>query len=169
MLGGRVAEELVFGEIGTGAHDDLKRATEIARAMVTEYGMSEKLGPLTFGRRHGNPFLGRDIMEDRNYSEQVAYEIDQEVRRIIEECYQRARTILSQNRDKMDRIVQALLERENLSREEFLALMRDEQGGSVAHAPDVAPAEPPAATVQEATDESGAPAQRLRPRTAPSS
>jgi len=137
--------------------------------MVTEYGMSEKLGPLTFGRRHGNPFLGRDIMEDRNYSEQVAYEIDQEVRRIIEECYQRARTILSQNRDKMDRIVQALLERENLSREEFLALMRDEQGGSVAHAPGVAPAEPPAATVQEATDESGAPAQRLRPRTAPSS
>jgi len=169
MLGGRVAEEIVFGEVGTGAHDDLKRATEIARAMVTEYGMSEKLGPLTFGRRHGNPFLGRDIMEDRNYSEQIAYEIDQEVRRIIEECYQRAREILKRNRDKMDRIVQALMERENLSREEFLALMRDEEGDQPAQMPEPAPVEPPAATAPEPTDENSAPAKRLRPRTAPTS
>jgi len=106
-------------------------------------------------------------MEDRNYSEQIAYEIDQEVRRIIEECYQRAREILMRNRDKMDRIVQALMERENLSREEFLALMRDEEGDQPA--PTLEPAPPPAATTPEPADASDAPAKRLRPRTAPSS
>ncbi|MDW8051737.1 MAG: ATP-dependent zinc metalloprotease FtsH [Armatimonadota bacterium] len=168
LLGGRVAEEIVFGEVGTGAQDDLKRATEIARAMVTEYGMSEKLGPLTFGRRHGNPFLGRDLMEDRNYSEQIAYEIDQEVRRIIEECYQRAREILLQHREKMDRIVQALLEREHLTREEFLALLRGEEGGQPAPAPEPTPAEPPAPAPSPAA-EGNAPAKPLRPSTAPSS
>ena len=108
-------------------------------------------------------------MEDRNYSEQVAYEIDQEVRRIIEECYQRAREILTRNRDKMDRVVQALMERENLSREEFLALMRDEEGDQPAQMPELAPVEPPTATAPEPADENSAPAKRLRPRTAPSS
>lgn len=170
LLGGRVAEEIVFGEVGTGAHDDLKRATEIARAMVTEYGMSEKLGPLTFGRRHGNPFLGRDLMEDRNYSEQIAYEIDQEVRRIIEECYQRAKQILLQHRGKMDRIVQALLERENLTREEFLALLHEGEEGQPAAATKPTPTEPPVVAPQPAAPEGGAPPTKpLRPSTAPSS
>ncbi len=170
LLGGRVAEEIVFGEVGTGAHDDLKRATEIARAMVTEYGMSEKLGPLTFGRRHGNPFLGRDLMEDRNYSEQIAYEIDQEVRRIIEECYQRAKQILLQHRGKMDRIVQALLERENLTREEFLALLHEGEEGQPAAATEPTPTEPPVVAPQPAAPEGGAPPTKpLRPSTAPSS
>lgn len=169
MLGGRVAEEIVFGEVGTGAQDDLKRATELARAMVTEFGMSEKLGPLTFGRRHGSPFLGRDLMEDRNYSEQVAYEIDQEVRRIIEECYQRAKGILMQHRETVDKIVQVLLEREHLNREEFLALLHGDQKGT----PDTpAPApESGAPSESEATAEpTEAPSKKksLKPRTAPS-
>ncbi|MDW8106073.1 MAG: ATP-dependent zinc metalloprotease FtsH [Armatimonadota bacterium] len=168
LLGGRVAEEIVFGEVGTGAQDDLKRATEIARAMVTEYGMSEKLGPLTFGRRHGNPFLGRDLMEDRNYSEQIAYEIDQEVRRIVEECYRRAKEILMQHRDKMDRIVQALLEREHLTREEFLALLREDEGGQPTPAPEPTPVEPPV-VVSPPVAEGSAPTKPLRPRAAPSS
>lgn len=94
-LGGRVAEELVFGDVTTGAVSDLDHATDSARAMVCEYGMSERLGPLRLGRRHGNPFLGRDIMEDRDYSEDVARAIDEEVRAIIDQGYERARRILS--------------------------------------------------------------------------
>ncbi len=127
LLGGRAAEKIVYNEATTGANNDLERATEIARAMVCEYGMSEKLGNLTFGRRHGNPFLGRDIMEDRNYSEEVAYAIDQEVRAIIEECFRRAVDILSSNRDKMEEIVRVLLQKETIEREEFLALMEGAQ------------------------------------------
>lgn len=124
-LAGRVAEELVFGEISTGDNDDLDRSTELARAMVCEYGMSEELGPLTFGRRHGNPFLGRDIVEDRNYSEQVAVAIDKEVRRIIDTAYGTARDLITAHREKLDEIVQILLEKETLERDEFLELMGD--------------------------------------------
>jgi cell division protease FtsH len=125
LLGGRVSESLVFQDVTTGAQNDLQRATDISRAMVCEYGMSEKLGTLTFGRHHGNPFLGRDIMEDRNYSEDVASAIDSEVRQIIDNCHQRAVDILSANRDQMDNIVQELLVKETLNREEFLALIHD--------------------------------------------
>ncbi len=127
LLGGRAAEKIVYNEATTGANNDLERATEIARAMVCEYGMSERLGNLTFGRRHGNPFLGRDIMEDRNYSEEVAYAIDQEVRAIIEECFRRAVEILTTNREKMDEVVRVLLQKETIEREEFLALMEGAQ------------------------------------------
>ncbi len=84
LTGGRVAEQMVFGEISTGAGNDLERATELVRAMVCEYGMSEAIGPLTVGKRHGNPFLGRDMMEDRNYSEQIAEAIDKEIRAIMD-------------------------------------------------------------------------------------
>jgi len=127
LLGGRAAEKLVYNEATTGANNDLERATEIARAMVCEYGMSEKLGNLTFGRRHGNPFLGRDIMEDRNYSEEVAYAIDQEVRAIIDECFRRAVDILSSNREKMDENVRVLVRKETIELEECLALMEGAQ------------------------------------------
>jgi len=127
LLGGRAAEKIVYSEATTGANNDLERATEIARAMVCEYGMSEKLGNLTFGRRHGNPFLGRDIMEDRNYSEEVAYAIDQEVRAIIDECFRRAVDILSTNDEKMHEVVRVLLQKETIEREEFLALMEGAQ------------------------------------------
>ncbi len=126
FLGGRVAEELFFNEITTGAHNDLERASDIARRMVTEFGMSDRLGPITLGRRHGNPFLGRDLMEDRNYSEDVAKAIDEEVKSMMDECYTRAQNLLEENREAVERIVLVLLERETIEREEFLALMRGE-------------------------------------------
>ena len=129
LLGGRVAEEMVFNEISTGAGNDLERATEVVRAMVCEYGMSDAIGPLTVGKRHGNPFLGRDMMEDRNYSEDIARQIDIEIRKIMDEAYERAKTILTENRKKMDTIVKVLLEKETLEREEFEALM---EGASIA-------------------------------------
>ncbi len=127
FLGGRVSEELAFQEISTGAADDLKKATEIARHMVTDFGMSDKLGPVSLGRKYEQPFLGRDIMEDRNYSEQVASTIDGEVSMIIEDCYERAKSLLTENNDKVKAVVDVLLERETLSGEEIRAIMRGEQ------------------------------------------
>ncbi|MHB0913200.1 MAG: ATP-dependent zinc metalloprotease FtsH [Armatimonadota bacterium] len=123
LLGGRVAERMIFNEITTGANSDLERASHIARAMVCEFGMSDALGPITRGHRQGNPFLGRDIMEDRNYSEEIAMSIDREVKSIIDECYQRAEQTLIANKDKLEEIVAVLLERETLEREEFEVLM----------------------------------------------
>ncbi|MDW8104680.1 MAG: ATP-dependent zinc metalloprotease FtsH [Armatimonadota bacterium] len=154
LLGGRAAEKLIYNEATTGANNDLERATEIARAMVCEYGMSEKLGNLTFGRRHGNPFLGRDIMEDRNYSEEVAYAIDQEVRAIIDECFRRAVDILSKNRDKMEEIVRVLLQKETIEREEFLALM---EGAQPAEAISTWSTTPPQEEQPEETPQESAP------------
>jgi cell division protease FtsH len=114
--------------------------------MVTEYGMSERLGPLKFGHRHGNPFLGRDLMEDRNYSEDVAKAIDEEVRSVIDRSYNHAHEILAANRELMDKIAAVLLERETIGREEFLALMR----GDVL--PPIPKSEPPAAPTAPVTD-----------------
>lgn len=125
-LGGRVAEELVFEDVTTGAVSDLDHATNLARAMVCEYGMSDRLGVLRLGRRHGNPFLGRDIMEDRDYSDETARAIDEEVRAIIDQGYKRAREILTEHRAKMDEIAEVLLEKETLTRDEFLALLNGE-------------------------------------------
>ena len=126
MLGGRVAEELVFHEVTTGAQNDFEQATELARKMVTEFGMSEKLGPLSLGRRHGPVFLGRDLVETRNYSEEIAYEIDKEVRRIIDECYQRAREALLGARERLNRLAKALLERESLEGEQIEKVLAGE-------------------------------------------
>ena len=123
FLGGRVAEEIVFNESTTGASNDLDRATDMARSMVTEYGMSTRLGTLKIGNRSGSPFLGRDMHEDRNYSEEVAAQIDQEVRSIMDDCYKVAYEILMENREMLDRIAKALLETESIEREEFLKLM----------------------------------------------
>ncbi len=125
LLGGRVAEYLVYNEVTTGASSDFERATSLARAMVCQYGMSDRIGPLVIGGRQGNPFLGRDWMEERNYSEEIAVEIDQEVRAIIDQCYNRAKGILSDNRLKMDEIAKVLLEKESIERDEFVALMHD--------------------------------------------
>ncbi|HPZ40472.1 MAG TPA: ATP-dependent zinc metalloprotease FtsH, partial [Candidatus Atribacteria bacterium] len=119
LLGGRVAEEVVFKDATTGAQDDLKRATEIAREMVCEYGMSEILGPLTLGRKHKEVFLGRDIAEDRNYSEEIAYTIDKEVRAIIDQAYEKAQEIINRYREKLDLLAQRLVEKEVLEREEI--------------------------------------------------
>ena len=124
LLGGRVAEEIVFGEVSTGAHNDFQRATGIARKMVTEYGMSDKLGPLQFGQGSGGQvFLGRDIHNEQNYSDAIAYEIDLEVQRIIKECYARAKVILTENRDKLDLIANTLLEVETLVAEQIKYLI----------------------------------------------
>ncbi|WP_102029544.1 ATP-dependent zinc metalloprotease FtsH [Salirhabdus sp. Marseille-P4669] len=126
LLGGRVAEEITFGEVSTGAHNDFQRATEIARKMVTEYGMSEKLGPLQFGSASGGQvFLGRDIQNEQNYSDQIAYEIDTEIQRIIRECYDRAKQILTDNNDKLELIAKTLLEIETLDAEQIKGLFEE--------------------------------------------
>ncbi|KHF28454.1 ATP-dependent zinc metalloprotease FtsH [Anoxybacillus sp. BCO1] len=119
LLGGRVAEEIVFGEVSTGAHNDFQRATSIARRMVTEFGMSDKLGPMQFGQSHGQVFLGRDLHNEQNYSDQIAYEIDLEMQRIIKECYEKAKRVLTENRDKLNLIANTLLEVETLDAEQI--------------------------------------------------
>lgn len=124
-LGGRVAEEVVYGKLYTGASSDLDRVSRVARAMVTEYGMSERLGTLALGRRSRNPFLGRDAYEDRDYSEDVAKLIDEEVRAIVNRAHQRATETIVAHREQLDRCVQVLLERETIGREEFLAVMEN--------------------------------------------
>jgi cell division protease FtsH len=115
LLGGRVAEEVVFGEVSTGAHNDFQRATGIARRMVTEFGMSDKLGPLQFGQSQGgNVFLGRDFNNEQNYSDKIAYEIDVEIQTIIKDCYAKATDIIKTHRDKLDLLANTLLEVETL-------------------------------------------------------
>ena len=124
LLGGRVAEEVIFGEVSTGAHNDFQRATGIARKMVTEYGMSEKLGPLQFGQQQGGQvFLGRDINSEQNYSDAIAHDIDLEMQRFINESYARAKTILTENRDKLELIAKTLLEVETLDAAQIKNLM----------------------------------------------
>jgi len=118
LLGGRASEELNFGEITTGAHNDLEVATQIARRMVCEFGMSEKLGHLTFGRRDHQVFLGRDLGEERNYSEEIAHLIDVEIKRIIDECYVRAKNELTAHHEQLKTLATALLEKEVLDAEE---------------------------------------------------
>jgi len=125
LLGGRVAEEIHFSDITTGAQNDLERATQIARQMVTEFGMSDSLGPVTLGRKQHEVFLGRDIMEDRNYSDEVAYAIDQEVRRIVEGCYERVRAILKENQDVHARIARTLLAEEVIEGDRLDALLEE--------------------------------------------
>ena len=123
LLGGRVAEEIVFGEVSTGAHNDFQRATGIARKMVMEYGMSDKLGPLQFGQQGSQVFLGRDLHNEQNYSEAFAYDIDLEIQRIIKECYEKAKKVLTENRDKLDLIATTLLEIETLDAEQIKHLV----------------------------------------------
>ncbi len=126
MLGGRVAEELVFNDITTGASSDLRRATQTARAMVTEYAMTEALGQRTFGQKEEMVFLGREIGEQRDYSEEMASKIDVEIKNLLDIAYQRAKEVLITSRDKLDAIAQALIERETLDAPEFEAIMQSE-------------------------------------------
>ncbi|WP_282012899.1 ATP-dependent zinc metalloprotease FtsH [Pyramidobacter piscolens] len=126
LLGGRVTEELVFGDITTGASNDLERATQVARSMVTQYGMSS-LGPVVLGRQRHEVFLGRDLGEDRNYSDQIAFAIDEEVRKIVEECYVRVKKLLSDNRDKVDLVAETLLEREVMDGHDLAVLLGEEE------------------------------------------
>ena len=126
LLGGRVPEELVFGDSTTGASNDLERATQVARSMVTQYGMSS-LGPVVLGRQRHEVFLGRDLGEDRNYSDQIAFAIDEEVRKIVEECYVRVKKLLSDNRDKVDLVAETLLEREVMDGHDLAVLLGEEE------------------------------------------
>ena len=122
MLGGHVAEDLVFGDTTTGASNDIEKATSLARAMVTQYGMSEKLGPLTFGKKEEMIFLGREISEQRNYSDEVAAKIDAEVREIIDRAYDRAKEALTAQREVLDKLAALLVEKETIEHEEFESL-----------------------------------------------
>jgi cell division protease FtsH len=138
-LGGRAAEEIVFGEVTNGASSDLENVTRIARMMVTRWGMSSKLGPRVFGQKEELVFLGREIGEQRDYSESIAEQIDEEVHTFVSTAYERALGVLRENRDKLDTVAQRLIEVETISREEFLALM----GEPPESGPDT-PAEPTA-------------------------
>ncbi|MGB5947006.1 ATP-dependent zinc metalloprotease FtsH [Paenisporosarcina sp.] len=123
LLGGRVAEDVVFGEVSTGAHNDFQRATSIARSMVTEYGMSDKLGPMQFGQAQGgNVFLGRDFNSEQNYSDAIAYEIDQEMQTMIKEQYARTKEILTEKRELLELIATTLLEVETLDAGQIMHL-----------------------------------------------
>jgi cell division protease FtsH len=122
MLGGHVSEELVFGDTTTGASNDIEKATSLARAMVTQYGMSEKLGPLTFGKKEEMIFLGREISEQRNYSDEVAAKIDAEVREIIDRAYDRAKEALTSQREVLDKLAALLVEKETIEHDEFESL-----------------------------------------------
>lgn len=126
LLSGRVSEELVFNDVTSGAANDLERATQTARQMVTQLGMSDTIGLVKLGNKREEIFLGRDISEDKNYSEEVAYKIDQEVKAIIDSCYEKAKAILSERRELMDKIASTLLEREVLDAEDFAKLMEED-------------------------------------------
>jgi cell division protease FtsH len=139
-LGGRVAEEVVYDTVWTGSSSDLQRVTRIARAMVCEFGMSDRLGALQLGNRSRNPFLGRDYhSEDRDYSEEVAQIIDEEVRRIVESAHKRAKDLLISHREQLDALVVALLERETLDRDEFLAVLEGRELPELRAKEDTAP------------------------------
>jgi cell division protease FtsH len=144
-LGGHVAEEMILGEMTTGPQNDIEQATRIARQMVTQWGMSERLGPRTFGRKEEMVFLGREISEQRNYSEKVAEEIDEEVRHIIDRAYHTAKQVLTDHRDKLEEVVQRILEEETIEGEDLNALL----SAPVGQAPPPKAPEPPAGTPEK--------------------
>ncbi len=150
LLGGRVAEELFIGEVGTGAYDDFRKATGIARSMVMEYGMSDKLGPLQFGNTQGQVFLGRDIGHEQNYSDAIAYEIDQEIQTIIRNCYAQAKEILTTHKDKVELIANSLIKLETLEREQITQLLE------TGHTPALDKLEDTASSATEASQPSDA-------------
>ena len=150
ILGGRAAEEIVFSDITTGASNDLEKVTEIARNMVQRWGMSEKLGPLVYGKKEELVFLGKELGEQRDYSEAVAQQIDGEVRRLVSTSYDKARQILTQHRDKLDRVAHQLIEIETLDAKEFAALM----SGQPLEPPPSPPATPPTTQARPASGES---------------
>ena len=125
LLGGRVAESIVLDDISTGASNDIERASKIARDMVTKYGMSDNLGTITFGSGQEEVFLGRDWTQTRNYSEETSAKIDEEVKKIIDKAYKRAKDILTKNSDKLHTVANILLEKEKIDGEEFDAIFND--------------------------------------------
>jgi cell division protease FtsH len=141
-LGGRAAEEIVFGEITTGASNDLEKVTETAKRMVMRFGMSERLGPRVFGHDRGQPFLGREFSAEPDYSDEIAREIDDEIRRIVEGAHQTAKGLLSERREELERISKLLLERETIDADQFVALLEGKSESEV-FADEEEPAKPP--------------------------
>ncbi len=127
LLAGRASESIFFGDISTGAQNDLEQATKLTRRMITEYGMSDKLGPVTLGHKQDQVFLGRDIVRERNYSEEIASAIDTEVRAIIDACYERAKKVITDNEEKMHQIVALLLEKETIEGKELEMLLNNHE------------------------------------------
>lgn len=152
LLGGRVAEKIVLDEISTGASNDIERATDLARSMITRYGFSEKLGPIVYGHDNSEVFLGRDYSQGRNYSENVAAEIDGEIRELIDTSYENAKQILLSHRDQLDKVAHYLMEHEKIDGDDFIKLMNgepleDNSGAPVQSTNDVAPVSEDAAQV----------------------
>ena len=152
LLGGRVAEKIVLDEISTGASNDIERATDLARSMITRYGFSEKLGPIVYGHDNSEVFLGRDYSQGRNYSENVAAEIDGEIRELIDTSYENAKQILLSHRDQLDKVAHYLMEHEKIDGDDFIKLMNGEPLEDNSSAPvqstnDVAPVSEDAAQV----------------------
>ena len=162
-LGGRAAEEIVFGEITTGASNDLEKVTETAKQMVMRFGMSERLGPRVFGHDRSQPFLGREFSAEPDYSDEVAREIDDEVRRIVEDAHQTSKDILSEHREQLDTISRILLERETIEAEEFIALLEGKPEDEV-FADEQEQAQPPETPPIE---EKGTAREGARPRPRP--
>ena len=132
-LGGRVAEELVFDDITTGASQDIKQATKLAREMVTKYGMSDNIGLICYADDEEEVFIGRDLAHAKNYSEGIASAIDVEVKRIIDESYDKAKSMIAEYRDVLDRCAALLLEKEKITRDEFEALFDEDSKTAVGH------------------------------------
>ena len=130
-LGGRIAEELVFGDVTTGASQDIKQATAMAKAMVMQYGMSEKAGLVNYGSEGDEIFIGRDFGQTKSYGEAMATLIDSEVKRIIDECYASAKVVIEQHRDVLERCAAMLLEKEKIGQEEFEALFSVEEKSGI--------------------------------------
>jgi len=163
-LGGRAAEEIAFSEITTGAANDLEKVTATAKQMVMRFGMSEKLGPRTFGHDQSMPFLGREFSSEPDYSDEIAREIDDEIRRIVEEAHQTARSVLTDRRDNLDRLSRLLLEHETIEREEFEALLAGASEDDVFGAPEPS-GQPPAPPVEP--ERRPVPEARPRPQPRP--
>jgi cell division protease FtsH len=152
LLGGHTAEKLVFNEVTTGGYDDIKRATEYARRMVTDFGMSDKLGPRTFGDKQEMVFLGREISEQKDYGDKLADAIDAEVNRIIQQAQETAREILTKNRSRLELIAQRLIAEETLEGEELEALFKEPAPKkAIASIPSRAEKAPPKAKAKPAT------------------
>jgi cell division protease FtsH len=130
-LGGRAAEELVFHEVTTGAANDIEKVTATSKHMVMRYGMSEKLGPRLLGRNHDMPFLGREMSSEPDYSEEIAREIDDEIRRVIEEAHDRARKVLAEHIDELHTLSELLIERETIDKDQFERLLAGESPDTV--------------------------------------
>jgi cell division protease FtsH len=162
-LGGRAAEEIVFGEITTGASNDLEKVTETAKQMVMRFGMSERLGPRVFGHDRSQPFLGREFSAEPDYSDEVAREIDDEVRRIVEDAHQASKDILSEHREQLDTISKILLERETIEADEFIALLEGKPEDEVFVDEGEAPPQEPPPVEEKGTAREG-PKPRPRPR-----